>query len=295
MRSAAGGTATSADQTRGILCMIAGVFVLTTQDALTKWLTAGFHAGEIMFWRGLFSFLPLAVLIWRDGGLSSVKSRRPLVNLLRAMLALATSVLIVMSFALMPLADALAVVFASPLILTALSGPLLGEPVGWRRWSAVAIGFVGVLLLTRPSASGIALVVLLPLTAALFSALRDIVTRRLGAHDGSTAILFWTQVVATLAAAPTLIVNSGWPSPTDWLLFATAGILVALAHYLIIRAFLFAPAAVIAPFRYLALVWAVLIGFVVWGDIPDIWATTGSILIAGSGLYMLHREARRRQ
>src|SRR3546814_5075123 len=104
----------------------------------------------------------------------------------------------------LPLAEALAIVFASPLILAALSGPLLGETVGRHRWACVAVGFLGVLLLTRPTASGIELVVLIPLGAALFSALRDIVTRRLGAHDSSTTILFYTQLVATVGAAQTL-------------------------------------------------------------------------------------------
>ena len=295
MSAAVGRIAALNDQAKGILCMIAGVLVLTTQDAITKWLTAGYHAGEIMFYRGLFSFIPIAVLLWREGGAAGMRSRRPALNLVRALLALATSVLIVTAFAHMPLADVLAVVFASPLILTALSGPLLGEHVGWRRWSAVGVGFVGVLLLTRPGTGALDLAVLLPLGAAFFSALRDITTRRLGGHASPTTILLYTQAVATLAAAPSLAVNSGWPGLLDWLLFAAAGILVGLAHYLIIQAFLFAQAVAIAPFRYLALVWAMLIGFLVWGDVPDLWAIAGSSLIVGSGLYMLHRETRRRR
>ena len=273
--------------------MIAGVFVLTTQDAITKWLTAGYHAGEIMFYRGAFSFMPLALFLWRAGGLTALRSRRPGLNFLRAVLALCTSVLIVKSFAALPLADALSIVFASPIILTALSVPLLGEKVGWRRWSAVAVGFVGVLLLTRPGPGGIALVALLPLSAATFSALRDIVTRRLGAFDSSTTILVYTQLVATLAAAPTLVDNHGWPPLHDWVLFAAAGTLVGVAHFLLIQALVFAPAAVVAPFRYLALVWAVLAGFLVWGDVPDRWAIAGSTLIVGAGLFMLRRETRR--
>lgn len=281
---------------RGILCMIAGVFVLTTQDAITKWLTDSYHPGEIMFYRGLFSFLPIFVFASRGGGFSAFRAKRLGPNLIRGIFALITSVLIVLAFGFLPLAEALAIVFASPLILAALSGPMLGEKVGWHRWACVAVGFLGVLLLTRPTTSGIELVILIPLGAALFSALRDIVTRRLGVHDSSTTILFYTQLVATVGAAPTLLIaHSGWPPLSDWALFAASGILVSVAHWLIIRAFVLAEAATVAPLRYLALVYAAIIGALLWGDLPDMWALTGSILIAGSGLYTLHRETRARR
>ena len=280
-------------QTKGMLCMIAGVLVLTTQDAISKWLTSSYHVGEIMVYRGVISFLPLLVFIYRDGGVTVLRSRRPGLNFLRALLALATSLLIVLSFAALPLAETLAIVFASPLILTALSVPLLGETVGLRRWIAVAVGFVGVLVLTRPGPQGIALVALLPLSASLCSALRDIVTRALGKHDSSTTILFHTQLLGTLAALPSLYVNNGWPPLHDWLLFGAAVVLVTVAHYLMIQAYIFSAASAVAPFRYLALVWAVLVGYLVWGDVPDAWAVAGSCLIAGSGLYMLGRGARR--
>ncbi|MFN4088455.1 MAG: DMT family transporter, partial [Alphaproteobacteria bacterium] len=258
---------------KGILCMILGVFVLTTQDAITKWMTDGYHPGEITFYRGLFSFLPILLFATRDGGWTAFRARRLGPNILRAFFALATSVLIVWSFSVLPLAEALAIVFASPLILAALSGPLLGERVGWRRWTCVGVGFIGVLLLTRPGPAGIALVVLIPLAAAVCSALRDIVTRRLGGHDSSTTILFYTQLVAVIATGPSLLIAfSGWPSLGDWLLFAIGGILVGIAHYFIIQAFLLAEAATVAPLRYLALVYAAAIGALVWGDLPDAWA-----------------------
>lgn len=282
-----------ADTPKGILCIVTGVMLLTTQDAINKVLVEEFHPGEIMFWRGLVSFIPVAVFIWLDGGVATLKSRRPKTNILRATLALCTAVLIISSLRWMPLAEALAVLFASPLILTALSGPLLGETVGWRRWSAVAAGFAGVVLLTRPSIDGIDLIVLLPLGAAVCSALRDIVTRSLGAHDSSTAILFYTQLVAVIAAAPSLSFGRGLPEPQHWGLFVAAGLLVGVAHYLMIRAFHYAEASLIAPFRYLTLVWAVVLGFVLFGDVPDLWVIGGIGLIAGSGLYTLHRETRR--
>ncbi len=281
-----------ADTPKGILCIVAGVVLLTTQDAISKVLIEDFHPGEIMFWRGLVSFLPVAVFVWMDGGLDTLKSSRPKTTLLRALLALGTAVLIISSFQWMPLAEALAVLFASPLILTALSAPLLGETVGWRRWTAVVVGFAGVILLTRPGIEGIDLVVLVPFGAAVFAALRDIVTRRLGAHDSSTSILFYTQLLAVVAAAPSLVSGTGLPEARHWTLFLVAGLLVGVAHYLIIQAFRFAEASLVAPFRYLTLAWAVFLGFVLWGDVPDLWMLGGIALIAGSGLYTLHRETR---
>ena len=282
---------------RGILCMIAGVFVLTTQDAITKWLTDGYHPGEITFYRGLFSFIPIAILAARTDGFAALRANRLGANLVRGLFALATSALIVWAFSVLPLAEALAIVFASPLILAALSGPMLGERVGWRRWASVAVGFLGVMLLTRPSTAGVELVVLIPLGAALCSALRDIATRKLGGHDSATTIIFYTQLVAVAGTAPTLLIAfSGWPSAADWALFAVAGILVGIAHSFIIQAFLLAEAATVAPLRYLALVYAAVLGALLWGDLPDAWAIGGSVLIAASGLYTLHREtmARRR-
>ena len=182
---------------KGIACTIAGGLLLTGQDAITKWLTVDYSTGEIMFWRGLFSFLPVAVLVWHAGRLRSLRPRRPLGVLLRSVLALVNSVLIIVSLRLLPLADALAIVFASPIILTALSVPLLGEPVGPRRWLAVAIGFLGVLLMVRPTGSALQLAALVPLAAAVCSALRDVVTRRLGATDRASTIFFYTLVLAS--------------------------------------------------------------------------------------------------
>ena len=295
MRSASATVGPPAVAAKGLLAMLGGTLLLTSQDAITKVLTADYHAGEIMFYRGLFSFLPIVMFVWMEGGVRCLRSRRPGLNFLRAVLALLTAVMIVTSFAYLPLADTLAMVFASPLIVTAMSGPLLGEAVDWRRWAAVGVGFLGVLLLTRPSATGIALIMLLPLATAFCGASRDVVTRKLGAFDSSTNILFWTQLVAVAATAPSLMWGAGWPGRADWLLFVLCGILNSFAHYLIITAFRLAPAASVAPFRYVALVWAVIMGAVFWGDRPDAYMLAGSLLIVGSGLYTLRRETRGRR
>jgi len=274
--------------------MIVGTLLLTTQDGISKWLTVDHGAGEIVFYRGVLSLLMVAVMIQAQGGVAVVRANRPGVNWLRAALALLTSLLVVAAFMYMPLADALAIIFLSPLILTALSALLLQEPVGWRRWSAVATGFVGMLMITRPTGADVDWHVVIPLAAAFAGAFRDIVTRRLGGQDSTLTVLTYSSIVAALGGALFLPFADTVPSPTNLGLFAVAAVLVTVSNFLTIRSFQLAPAALVAPFKYLSLIWAGLIGFVVWGDVPDAWKIIGAGLIAGSSLYVLHRETRRR-
>jgi len=274
--------------------MIVGTLLLTTQDGITKWLTGAHGAGEIVFYRGILSLLMVAVLVQAQGGIAVVRANRPGVNWLRGGLALLTSVLVVASFMHMPLADALAIIFLSPLIVTALSALLLREPVGWRRWSAVAMGFVGMLMITRLTGAGIDWNVSIPIAAAFAASFRDIVTRRLGGQDSTMTVLTYSSVVAALGGALFLPFADTVPNLPNLGLFAVAAVLATASNFLTIRSFQLAPAAMVAPFKYLSLIWAGLIGFVVWGDMPDAWKILGAALIAGSSLYVLHRETRRR-
>jgi len=279
--------------TKGLACMVASGLLLTGQDAVVKWLTDDYSTGEIMFWRGLFSFLPMAILIWHAGGPALLRSRRLGTLLLRAVLAAGTSLFIVVSFRYLPLPDALAIVFLSPIILTALAGPLLGERVGPRRWSAVLVGFLGMLLIVRPGVGGIALAVLAPLTAAALSACRDVVTRRLGATDPALSILFYSTLFSTLIGLIDMPRGLAPPAAGDLLLFLAIAAMWGLAHLFGIMALGFAEASAVSPFKYLSLVWAAVLGYLVWGHVPDLWIITGASLVVGSGLYILHRERRK--
>lgn len=279
---------------KGAWCMIIGTLLLTTQDAITKWLTADYHAGEILFYRGLFTFVPIAVLVARAGGWRILASRNLKGTLIRAGLGTATSTFVILSFLYLPLATALAIIFLSPIMLTALSQPLLGERVGWRRWTAVIVGFAGVLMIVRPGADGVPFFYIFPLITALLSTFRDIATRRLRGTENSLSILFYSMLVAIVASAVSLpVLGSHWPGLFDWGLLAAAGILVALSHLLTIQALLLAPGGTVAPFKYLSLVWAGVIGYGVWGDVPDQWKLAGAALVVGAGLFILHRELRR--
>ncbi len=275
--------------------MICGAALLTLNDATLKWLTADYPVGQVLFMRGLFVFFPIAFLAWRAGGRRSLR----LVNLrgqaLRAGLVVASTFTFITALSLMPLANAIAISFAGPLFLTALARPLLGEVVGWRRWSAVLLGLAGVVVMVQPGAGAFQWIALLPLGAAFLGALRDIVTRRLSVTDSSISILFCTTLAVTLAGLATFPL--GWNSPKlgDIALLAIAGFLLGAAHFLLIETFRFAEAALVAPFKYSSMIWAVLFGYLLWGELPGVAVLTGSTLVVASGLYILHRETRRKK
>jgi len=280
---------------RGIAAMVAGVALLTLQDAVIKALTAAYPIGEILFVRGLFVFVPVALFARCAGGLASLRVRDWGGQAARAALTVVSTFLFVTGLALLPLADAVAVVMAGPLFITALAPALLGERVGWRRWSAVIVGLTGVLIMIRPTGEAVRLAALLPLAAAFTGALRDLLTRRLSLTEGSTAILLVTTAAVTLSGLAT------WPfsdwAPMGWrdvALLALSGCLLGAAHFLLIEAFRLAEAGLVAPFKFTNMLWAVLFGFIIWGELPDRWVLAGALLVVASGLYILRREAVRR-
>lgn len=279
---------------KGILCILLSTLVLTSQDGLTKWLVQYHHAGEVMFYRGLLA-MPAAVLLHLALGqkVRRLRSVKPVFTAYRSIMALVCSMFVTLSFFYMPLADALAVIFVSPLILTALSALLLGEAVGWRRWCAVAVGFGGVLLITQPGEGALTWVIVVPLVAALTGALRDIAARQLAGVDPATTTLFWAMTANMVGGALTLpFFGTTWPTLEHWGMLAVAGCMIVVAQWLIILGFQLASGAIVAPFRYVSLVWAGLIGYAVWGDIPSTMKVAGAAVVCGSGIYIWWRETR---
>jgi drug/metabolite transporter (DMT)-like permease len=191
--------------------------------------------------------------------------------------------------------EAFAASFTGPLFVTALAAPLLGERIGWRRWAAVGVGFAGVVVMLKPDAAGVELAILLPVASALLGAFRDIATRRLTQGENTVAILAYAtaaQVLVALASFPL-----GWQplSLFAFALFFAAGLIMGFSQLFMIQAFRYAEAATVVPFKYATLVWATASGFLVFGDVPDRAIVLGALLIAGSGLYVFHREAGRRR
>ena len=280
--------------TRGILYMIVGTMLLATQDAITKLLTVDYSPGEVMAIRGICSFALLAVLVHREGGWRKVKANKRALVWIRAVLGAATSLVIVTAFSKLPLADAMAVLFAAPLFVACLQGPFLGEKVGRGRWIIVWVGFAGVIFMVRPNPQGIDWLMLWPLAAAVLSAVRDTVTRKLAGSDSSTTLLLYTQIAGTIGGA--FFLSTDTPIPEWWQVaaFFAAGSMAGMAHYLTISAFHLAEGATVAPFRYFSLMWGVVLGFAIWGDIPDIWIISGTTLVVGSGLAMIQLERRKK-
>ncbi len=275
---------------KGVLCMIGAGLFLTLNDAVLKWLTGDYPVGQIMFLRGVFVFLPIILLVWHAGGLRSLRVTRIEPHLLRGGLMIAGTFLFINGLSHLPFADAISITFAGPLFVTALAAPLLGEVIRWRRWLAVVIGFAGVLIIIRPTSEVAQWAAIFPLAASVTGALRDILTRKMSQHDSSVSVLFYSTLAVTLAGGVTFV--GGWApvQAFDVGLFFLCGILIACAHYLMIEAFRFAEAALVVPFKYVSLLWAVLLGLVIWGDVPDNWTFVGAAVVICSGLYILHRE-----
>ena len=219
-----------------------------------------------------------------------MKSNRPWLQVLRSAFMLGANAFFFLALQSIPLVTASAVVFVGPLIVTALSVPLLGERVGPRRWAAVAVGFAGAMLIIRPGTDFMHAATVLPLLAALSFSFYQICTRVLARHDDPMTTLTYTAVAGSLAA--TAIVPTSWitPDTVGWMAMIAAGIFGALGQWALIKAISAAPVSTVAPFGYTGLVWATLFGFVTFGDVPDVYTLSGAVIIAASGLYVLHRE-----
>jgi len=278
-----------------IVCMLLGTVALTANDALLKWMSIGYSVGQIMFCRGIFIALPLAALIWRAGGLACLRPINPTLHFIRAGLVVCSTFLFVSGLRFLPLTDAVAIAFAGPLFVTALAPRLLGEYVGWRRWLAVAAGFVGILVIIRPGGTAVQWAALLPLGASLCGAFRDILTRKMSAHESTVAILFYTSLGVTLAGLMTAPFAWAPVSWNNWGLFLLSGLFIGPGHYLMIETYRYGEAALVAPFKYSGVIWAALLGFLIWGDVPDAGTVTGVSVVIFSSLYIMHREQVRRR
>ncbi|MDF2096349.1 DMT family transporter [Aquibaculum arenosum] len=276
----------------GIAAMLLGMLLMTMMDATAKWLGEGYPISQIVFFRNLFALPPILVVTWASGGLSSLRTRQWKLHLLRGFAILLAIYTFFWGLRFLPLADAIALAFLAPLFVSLLSIPLLGEKVGPRRWAAVGVGFVGMLVMLRPGAEVFRWEALLPTATAFGYALAMILTRRLSREDSNASIIFWGTLVGCLFSAAFLPFAWRTPPLIDFALLAMMGMVGSVSMYCMTVAYRSAPAAVIAPFEYTALLWGLLIGWLVWSELPDAWVWTGAAVIVGSGIYILHREQR---
>ncbi|GHE21355.1 DMT family transporter [Halomonas urumqiensis] len=277
---------------KGIGFMCLGVFCLAVGDAIAKWLGEVHSPLQIIFFRTLVSLPLIAVLAHFAGGLRKLRTRRPGVHLLRGLIYTGTMVCFVIGLTLLPLAEATAIAFVAPMFVTLLSVPLLGERIEWPVLAASLVGFLGVLVVVRPGGEAFHPGSLVLVGAALFYALMMITARRYGGRESLWAMVFYMTLVPLVITAASL--PWVWQAPTAWHWpgFIASGIFGVGATAFITLAFRHAPAAIAAPFDYTAMLWAVLLGWWFWGEMPDIWVFVGSALIIGSGLAIAYREGR---
>ncbi|MEL7467795.1 MAG: DMT family transporter [Pseudomonadota bacterium] len=277
------------------MCMLGGTAVLVLNDALVKTLAETYATGQLLFLRGLFVWPWILLFATQYGGLRALRIRNLKGQALRSLCVIGSSFLFVNGLRHLTLTDAIAVAFTGPLFITAMAPLVLGERVGWRRWLAVLVGFAGVLFMLRPGGETLQWAILFPLGAAICGGLRDLITRRIADTETTVAVLAVTTtvvMVAGLATAPFV----GWIAvrTVDLGLFAASGVLIAVAHTLMIEAFRRGEAALVAPFKYSSLLWGTLIGYLMFGDLPDQWTIFGALIIVAAGLYVVHREAKAR-
>lgn len=264
----------------------------TLNDTLVKFASSDLNMGQIMLVRGVFASSLILLLAWRHGAFEHAgRLLRPTV-LLRMVGETGATVTFLMALAHLPLANVSAVMQALPLAVTMCAALFMAEPVGWRRWSAVAIGFVGVLIVVRPGLEGFSIYALYALASVGFCVMRDLITRKIPPTVPTPLVAVTTSLSVTLTGAVLTPVFGGWRPLTIELLvvLAGAGTLLLFGYHFIIAAMRSGDISFVSPFRYTALLWALALGYLVFGDVPDLAMIVGSAVIVASGLYMLYRE-----
>ncbi len=280
----------------GIACAVIGLLGMSMMDACAKLLGAGYAISQIILARNAVGVVTiLAFVLFYRNGLVLLRPQRFGLLALRTGLSLGAGFFFFTSLRFLPLADAFAIAFTAPLFITALSVPVLGEQVGLRRWAAVIFGFAGVLVVMQPGSESFRIEALLALGAALCHALNMLVSRKLTRLMTTSAIMFWSSLGAALATLA--LMPSQWQTPSlaDFGLFIFMGAVGTAGMSLITQGYRYAPAAVIAPFDYTALLWAVLLGWALWQDIPGPNVWLGSAVLVASGLYILRGETRKQK
>lgn len=274
---------------RGIGLILLSTAFLAISDVASKHLAASVPVLQIS-WLRFGAFLAIMAAVVLRGGGRQLRTRRPLLHVLRGIGLVASSVVFVSSLRYLPIADATATSFVTPLFVTALSIPLLGEKVGWRRWTATTIGLFGVLVIVRPGGEGFQAASLLPVASALAWAFALIMTRMMSDTEEPVTTLAWSALIGF--AVLTLLLPLHWQMPTreTLLIGLFIGVASTIGHWLVILGFRHADASLLAPFSYTQLLGVSVLGYFVFSVLPDLWTLVGSAIIAGSGLYTAHRE-----
>jgi drug/metabolite transporter (DMT)-like permease len=275
----------------GVGLMLAGIALFSINDALGKWLLETYSVAELLLVRSAAALILLAPFIRQAGIAAFASAPRPLLQIARVILSTLEVAMFFWAVSYLPLADTVTFYLAAPIYVTALSVMLLGEHVGWRRWCAVMVGFVGVVLALRPSAASLTLPAVIALTGSVFFAFLMIATRLL--RETSNTILIAGQLGGTLLFGAVLA-PFGWitPSPVDFALLSLFGVISIVALACVNLSLKLAAASIVVPYQYTLIIWAVVLGYFVFGDVPDLFTVSGAMIIAAAGLYIFWREQR---
>lgn len=296
MRAPDGSPASAAQASLfGIALMCVAVFSFAVTDATAKWLTGHINV-FIVVWARYVTHFALSLLVfnpWTTPGL--LRTRRPLLQIGRSALLFATTALNFTALQFLQLDQTVSIMFSVPFFVALFAGPLLGERVGAERWIAIMVGFSGILLVVRPGAGGIHPAAILCVAAAATYALYAITTRMLAKTDASSTTLFYTSLVGSVAAS--LPLPFVWETPHEPLVFGAMlelGLVAGFGHFLLILAHARAPAATLAPFIYAQIFGMILLGWLIFGQVPSLWTLAGAGVVIASGIYLLLMEARQR-
>jgi drug/metabolite transporter (DMT)-like permease len=273
----------------GLICLALMCFACL--DTIAKWLSPRIGPIPTTYAR-YFSSVVLVMLVlnpWTQPGV--LATRRPWMQWVRSFLLFGSTILNFLALQHLQLTETMSIMFMGPLLVALISGPLLGEWVGWRRMAAIGVGFLGILIVTRPGLGGIHPAALYSVAGVFCYAFYAILTRILASHDSSSTTMVYSGIGGLLILTP--VVPFHWRQPEGievWLLMALIGAFGALGHWLLIKAHRRASAAVLSPYSYSQMIWMILLGWLVFGDLPDRWTLAGAAVVVASGLYLLHRE-----
>ncbi len=277
---------------KGIGLIIFMTICFSSLDASAKYLSNALPLFVLLWGRYAFNFFFVALFFFSGAPADIIHTKNIKLQVLRSIFLVAATLTFWLALMFLPLADCVVILFVSPLLVTILAAPLLGEIVDKHRWIAVIIGFIGVTVVMRPGFTIFNWVSILPLITALLYAGVQISTRILGRTDAALTTLLYSSACGAIICTIGVLFFWVTPSLPQWFLLGWLGFLGAVGHYLMIKAYGLAPASLLAPFDYTTLIWATLLGFFLFGDLPDTMTVLGALIIISSGLYLIRRESR---
>jgi drug/metabolite transporter (DMT)-like permease len=275
----------------GIALMCGAVALFACLDTTAKYLNTQMDSLQVAWARYTSAFVLTLIISNPLTHPGLLRTRSPKLQITRSLLLVGSTALNFLGLRWLQLDEALSIIFTFPLLVAIISGPMLGEWIGWRRWTAIGFGFVGILLITRPGLGGMHAAALFTLGATFCYAFYAVITRIVSRVDSNQTSLFYANFIGALAMLP--VIPFVWQPPVNWVvvfLMVMIGVLGSTGHYFLIAGHKLAPASVLSPFVYTQLIWVIVLGYLVFGQVPNSWTIAGAAIVIASGLYLLYRE-----